>query len=183
MKNKHLFLIFLFVTSVSCTPKSNEKPAEKPMQAAVEAPAAKAEKPARTDFVEFLGIADGETIGIERRVDFVVKGKKVRPAGEAPEEKTTGHHHVIIDGSAMAEGTIIPMDEKHLHFGKGQTSTVLKLTPGAHTLTLQFADGAHRSYGPAWSQTIKVSVDEAADEPKDEAVEADTANLKDKDKK
>jgi hypothetical protein len=27
-----------------------------------------------------------------------------------------------------------------------------------HTLTLQFADGAHRSYGPKWAATLTVNV-------------------------
>ncbi|MBP6707250.1 MAG: DUF4399 domain-containing protein, partial [Achromobacter sp.] len=39
-----------------------------------------------------------------------------------------------------------------------QTETELKLAPGKHTLTMQFADGAHRSYGPDLSSTISVTV-------------------------
>ena len=53
---------------------------------------------------------------------------------------------------------MVPADATHLHFGKGQTETMLKLTPGKHTLTLQFADGAHQSYGPDLSSTITVEV-------------------------
>jgi len=52
----------------------------------------------------------------------------------------------------------IPADEHPLHFGKGQTEAMLKLAPGRHKLQLQFADGAHRSYGPAMSKTITYTV-------------------------
>jgi hypothetical protein len=34
----------------------------------------------------------------------------------------------------------------------------MELAPGEHTLTLQFADGAHMSYGPTLASTIKVKV-------------------------
>ena len=53
---------------------------------------------------------------------------------------------------------VIPADDKHLHFGKGQTETMVKLPPGKHTLMLQFADGAHKSYGPGMSAKIEVTV-------------------------
>ena len=58
----------------------------------------------------------------------------------------------------MAEGTVIPMDATHLHFGKGQTTTTLPISAWASYLDRQFADGAHRSYGPAWASTVKVTV-------------------------
>ena len=35
----------------------------------------------------------------------------------------------------------------------------MKLEPGTHTLTLQFADGNHNSYGEAMSETITVTVE------------------------
>ena len=42
--------------------------------------------------------------------------------------------------------------------GKGQTEIEVTLPPGTYKLTAQFANGAHLSYGPAMSQTIKVTV-------------------------
>ena len=57
----------------------------------------------------------------------------------------------------MPKGTVVPADKTHIHFGKGQTETRILLDEGPHTLTLQFADGAHRSFGPEFSQTIKVT--------------------------
>jgi hypothetical protein len=80
----------------------------------------------------------------------------VQPAGEVV--KGTGHHHIIVDGAGIPLGTVVPKDETHLHYGKGQTEAELVLPPGEHSLTLQFADGIHLSYGPALSSTIKIKV-------------------------
>ena len=65
---------------------------------------------------------------------------------------------VNMDGRPIATGEPVPLDDKDLHFGKGQTEGEITLPPGRHTLTLQFADGAHRSYGPKWAATITVNV-------------------------
>lgn len=70
----------------------------------------------------------------------------------------TGHHHLLIDGKPLPKGEVIPATDHSLHFGKGQTETDVTLPPGQHTLTLQFGDGAHRSYGPDVSQTITINV-------------------------
>lgn len=113
--------------------------------------------------VFFDGTKDGDTLkGPEKdgkvsvNVKMGVEGATIKPAGAL--EPNTGHHHIIIDGKGGAEGTVVPADETHLHFGKGQTEATLELTPGEHTLTLQLADGFHRSYGEAWSATVKVNV-------------------------
>jgi len=112
--------------------------------------------PAAAAGVSFVSPTDGDTVGSEFMVQMAVDGMEVRPAGEVVEG--TGHHHLIVDGGALAAGMPVPSDATHLHFGKGQSETTLKLPPGDHTLTLQFADGQHRSYGPGMSQTITVHV-------------------------
>lgn len=106
--------------------------------------------------VYFENIKNDQTIAPDELVKFGVKGMKVVPAGELKEG--TGHHHLIIDGASIAKGEVVPADESHFHFGKGQTETKLNLKPGDHTLTLQFADGTHKSYGESLSTTIKVHV-------------------------
>ena len=58
----------------------------------------------------------------------------------------------------MKTGETIPANETHIHYGKGQTEATIELSPGKHTLTLQFANGIHQSYGEAWSKTITVNV-------------------------
>ncbi len=99
---------------------------------------------------------DGATVTSSVHVKFGVDGMKVAPAGTIADG--TGHHHVLVDTGPIAKGTVIPMDDTHLRYGKGQTEADVKLPPGDHTLTMQFADGAHRAYGPEMSSTIKVKV-------------------------
>jgi hypothetical protein len=106
--------------------------------------------------VHFIAPVDGATVTQEFAVKMGAEGIKVQPAGALMDG--TGHHHLIVDGKPIAAGVAVPADATHLHFGKGQTETTLKLAPGQHTLTLQFADGLHQSYGPDMSQTITVTV-------------------------
>nr|WP_301234598.1 DUF4399 domain-containing protein [Pandoraea cepalis] len=106
--------------------------------------------------VFFVAPTDGATVSNPVAVNFGVEGMAIKPAGDMT--PNTGHHHLIIDGDPIPAGQVVPTDDTHLHFGKGQTETSVNLTPGDHTLTLQFANGAHQSYGPAMSQTIKVHV-------------------------
>jgi hypothetical protein len=110
--------------------------------------------------VYFIAPHDGDTVTSPFKVQFGLKGMQIVPAGDMSPD--TGHHHLIVDGQPTPAGTVVPADSTHLHFGKGQTETELTLPPGEHTLTLQFADGAHRSYGPQMSKTIKVHVSGSA---------------------
>jgi hypothetical protein len=64
----------------------------------------------------------------------------------------------LINVPDIPQGTVIPMDDQHRHFGKGQTETEITLPPGRYRLTMQFADGAHRSYGEKMRKTIEVTV-------------------------
>jgi len=106
--------------------------------------------------VFFVEPKNGATVGQEFKVVMGVKGYEVKPAGDMT--PMTGHHHLLIDAKPVPKGEVIPADEHHLHFGKGQTETTVKLPPGKHKLQLQFADGAHHSYGPAMAKTITVTV-------------------------
>jgi hypothetical protein len=115
--------------------------------------AGQAQTPARVWFIE---PKDGATVSSPVHVKFGVEGMQVAPAGTMGD--TSGHHHLLIDAGPMQKGLVIPADDKSIHFGKGQTEADVKLPPGDHTLTMQFADGAHRSYGPEMSQTIKIHV-------------------------
>jgi hypothetical protein len=106
--------------------------------------------------VNFVEPADGAIVTSPFKVKFAVSGMDVKPAGEMA--ANTGHHHLVINGPAIKEGEGVPFDDTHLHFGKGQTETEVKLAPGNYTLTMQFANGAHQSYGAGMSKTIKVTV-------------------------
>ena len=112
-------------------------------------------KPAK---VFFVSPKDGAIVSSPVKVQFGLEGMKLRPAGEDALDKTSGHHHLIVDGAPFAKGQVIPKDDKNIHFGKAQAETEVTLTPGKHKLTLQFADGAHLSYGPEQSATIEITV-------------------------
>lgn len=106
--------------------------------------------------VSFAEPADGATVTSPFKVKFLVTGMEVKPAGDVV--ANSGHHHLFINHDSLKAGEAIPVDDTHLHFGKGQTETMVTLPSGKYTLTMQFADGAHKSYGPGMSKTIHVTV-------------------------
>jgi hypothetical protein len=106
--------------------------------------------------VYFKNLNDGDVVKSPLIVEMGVSDMQVEPAGKI--DKNKGHHHLIIDGAFVKKGLTIPKDSTHLHFGMGQTCDTLALTPGRHTLTLQFGNGAHQSYGKEWSETIGITV-------------------------
>lgn len=107
-------------------------------------------------YVHFVEPANGDTVTSTFTVRFAVDGMSVVPAGDLT--PGTGHHHLLIDTADIDENAVIPMDDQHKHFGKGQTEAQLTLPPGKHKLTMQFADGAHRSYGAKFRKTIEITV-------------------------
>ena len=112
--------------------------------------------PAAAQGVYIVAPADGSTVSSPFKVQFGVKGMTVKPAGDLT--AGTGHHHLLINAAVIAKGDVVPADAQHLHFGKGQTETELKLAPGSYTLTVLFADGLHKSYGSDMSASIQVTV-------------------------
>lgn len=107
--------------------------------------------------VVFKNLKDGATISSPFKLEMGTEVIKVDTAG--PVIAGIGHHHLFIDAEdSLAAGTIVPKDSTHIHFGKGQTEYELKLSPGKHKLTLQMADGLHRSYGGKLAATITVNV-------------------------
>ena len=110
--------------------------------------------------VFFANIVDGDVVTSPLTVDFGVEGMEVVPAGTIEENK--GHHHLLINHDFIAAGSVIPAgDSTLIHFGKAQLSTEINLAPGDHKLTMQFANGAHMSYGENMSSTITVTVEAA----------------------
>jgi hypothetical protein len=109
-----------------------------------------------TKKVFFKNLKDGEKVSSPVKVEMGVQGMKIAPAGAVVAGE--GHHHIIVDGGPVAKGQVIPADATHLHFGKGQTEAQVPLSPGTHTLTLQFADGLHQSYGPEMAATVSIDV-------------------------
>jgi hypothetical protein len=106
--------------------------------------------------VAFTVPQNGATVTSPFSVGFSVSGMYIKPAGDMT--PNTGHHHLLINSGSVTKGVAIPMDTMHLHYSQGQTNGSLTLPPGKYQLTLQFGDGAHRSYGPAMSNTIQITV-------------------------
>lgn len=95
--------------------------------------------------VDFSNLRNGYKVASPMQVDFAVRGMGVVPAGK--ELKGTGHHHILVDTRMPPSVTDkLPFNDNHRHFGKGQTSTLLDLPAGKHTLRLLFADHEHRPY-------------------------------------
>ena len=115
-----------------------------------------AEKKEMKDGVWFIEPKDGAQVTSPVKVVMGMKGMTIKPSGKVV--KGTGHHHIMINRGPMRKGKVIPTDAMHPHYGKGQTEASLKLAPGDYKLTMQFADGLHRSFGPKWAATISIKV-------------------------
>ena len=110
--------------------------------------------------VYFIAPLDGAKLHGPVTVRFGLKGLGVAPAGIKFDN--TGHHHLLVDTdiSELNLDAPMPATDKILHFGKGQTETVLTLAPGKHTLQLVFADYLHTSFDPPLhSKKITITVD------------------------
>ncbi|MCU7845892.1 MAG: DUF4399 domain-containing protein [Candidatus Thiodiazotropha sp. (ex Monitilora ramsayi)] len=101
---------------------------------------------------------DGDVVSNPVRVQFGLRGMGVAPAGI--DKPKTGHHHLLIDVTAMPMmDKPLPSDDKHRHFGGGQTEVDLTLSPGKHTLQLVLGDMNHVPFSPPiMSEKITISV-------------------------
>lgn len=116
--------------------------------------------------VYFIGLSDGDTISSPVTIRFGLSGMGVAPAGV--DNENTGHHHLLVDRVPMGEGPdgaeefdyAMPADDHLIHFGGGQTETVLDLPPGDHTLQLVLGDHNHIPHDPpVMSPVITVTVE------------------------
>ncbi len=142
-----LFVILVLISSCGGT-RSNENEAETVEEAATSKEVTKS--------VSFKYPKDGAILSSPLVIEMDVEGMEIEPAGKVNEGK--GHHHLIIDGSFIEKGVVVPVNETHIHYGQGQTKAEINLESGKHTLTLQFADGTHASYGEEMSNTIEIEI-------------------------
>jgi Domain of unknown function (DUF4399) len=102
--------------------------------------------------------ADGATVSSPFVVQFGLDGAGVAPAGV--EKANTGHHHLLIDTDLPDLTSPIPADDRHRHFGGGQTQVELTLPPGQHTLQLLLGDYTHTPHNPPiMSDKITITVE------------------------
>jgi hypothetical protein len=104
--------------------------------------------PAPADAYVYIGWpSDGQVLRTTHiKVWFGTRNFGVAPAGT--NKPNTGHHHLLIDTALPPLDQPIPNDKNHLHFGLGQTETVIDLPPGTHTLQLLMGDADHVPHDP-----------------------------------
>lgn len=80
------------------------------------------------------------------------------PQGEVKEVRPgTGHYHLGVDTKCLAPGTVIPKADPWIHFGMGNNTIDMQLTPGMHTLVVQAGDDKHTTItGLCESITVNV---------------------------
>ena len=107
--------------------------------------------------VYFIQPKDGQSVKGQVHVVMGLAGMGIAPAGtEAP---VTGHHHILINVDKLDINAPVPEDDKHRHFGRGQTETTLDLPAGKYTLQLVLGDWKHIPHTPpVMSQKITISV-------------------------
>jgi hypothetical protein len=109
--------------------------------------------------VYFIAPADGAKLKNPVVVRFGLKGMGVAPAGIKMDD--TGHHHLLVDTELPADLSkpIPAVDNKIIHYGKGQTETTLTLPPGKHTLQMLVGDYLHVAHTAAMaSKKITITV-------------------------
>lgn len=109
--------------------------------------------------VYFVTPLDGDIVSSPVTVRFGLEGVGVAPAGV--EREGTGHHHLLVDVDKLpAMDEPVPADERHIHFGGGQTQASVELSPGEHTLQLLVGDHLHIPHEPpVLSKKITITVE------------------------
>lgn len=110
--------------------------------------------------VYFIEPADQAVVSSPFRIVFGLRGMGVAPAGvDLP---ATGHHHLLINEPEGLDYSLpLPATDQVIHFGKGQTETVLELPPGKHTLQLLMGNFVHIPHTrPVKSELITVIVEQ-----------------------
>ena len=81
------------------------------------------------------------------------------PPGEVTQVRPgTGHYHLGVDTKCLEPGTVIPKADPWIHFGMGNNTIEMQLTPGQHTLVVQAGDDKHMTaMGLCESITVNVT--------------------------
>jgi hypothetical protein len=116
--------------------------------------------PAPPNAYAYIGYPnDGQVVpaGKPFKVWFGLRYMGVAPRGV--KFPNTGHHHLLIDVDLPPMDQEIPSDRNHLHYGAGETETMLELPPGKHTIQLLMGDDKHIPHNPpVYSKKITIYV-------------------------
>ena len=150
-----------FTACSSGSPES--KPASEPAPAAAPAPAPAPAAPAAggAPRVYFAEPANGAMVKSPVHLVFSSDQFTIAavPQGEVKDVRAnTGHYHLGVDTKCLAPGTVIPKADPWIHFGMGNNSIDMQLTPGMHTLVVQAGDDKHTTItGLCESITVNVT--------------------------
>jgi hypothetical protein len=82
------------------------------------------------------------------------------PQGEVTEVRPgTGHFHLGLDTDCLPVGTAIPKADPWIHFGMGNNSIEMMLSPGPHKLVVQAGDDKHVTM-TGLCETVNITVTE-----------------------
>ncbi len=139
-------------------PTATPSPVEPTATTALAEPTATPEPAAATDAapvkVSFVNLVNGTTFDAPFPIQMAVENLTLEPAGEV--KPGHGHLHIMVNQPCVAPGAVIIKDAAHLHYGQGQSETMLDLLPGDYTLCLQAADGAHLALDATQVVTVTV---------------------------
>jgi hypothetical protein len=107
--------------------------------------------------VYFGNLEDGSNVESPFKVSMKAENLIVEPATLGVTEGH-GHFHIIVDAQLASPSAPMVKDEKHIHYGNGESEAVVDLPVGQHTLILQFAKGDHVPYDPPLYQQIQINV-------------------------
>ena len=107
--------------------------------------------------VYFINLQDGDKLKSPLFIQFGPSGIGIAPAGTNRQD--TGHHHLLINIDDIDLSRPIPSSQNHIHFGGGQTETVIDLPTGVYTLQLLLGNMSHIPHNPPIiSKKIKIEV-------------------------
>jgi hypothetical protein len=113
--------------------------------------------------VFFVQPQDSATVKSPVHFEFGAEQFTISPVPEGTVETPrpdVGHYHLGVDVDCMPSAQVIPPGtQPWVHFGKGNNTIDMQLTPGQHRFALQVGDDQHRTI-EGLCQTISVTVGE-----------------------
>ena len=107
--------------------------------------------------VYFINLEEGDRVESPFLIQFGLSGMGVAPAGT--DRANTGHHHLLINVNDIDLSKPIPSSSNHIHFGGGQTESLVDLMPGDYSMQLVLGDMTHTPHNPPLiSQRINITV-------------------------
>ena len=107
--------------------------------------------------VYFINLEDGDRVESPFLIQFGLSGMGIAPAGT--NRSNTGHHHLLINVDDIDLSKPIPSSSNHIHFGGGQTESLVDLMPGNYSMQLVLGDMTHTPHNPPIiSQRINITV-------------------------